>query len=161
MIHVRRLICLLLLSTLITGSVLAQKRPRADSDYERPQARSRSLFAGAAATGTRNHPRRGSYRRLRLPAGRAPYRKYRPAPGRLSASPGRHRICCRRDAQAGPGSAPGASAGPALDPRGRIGRTGGVSRTSSGKHAENRADRARRKSSHSARGNYGRSGRGQ
>ena len=37
LIHARRLICLLLLSTLFTGSVLAQKRPRADSDYERPQ----------------------------------------------------------------------------------------------------------------------------
>jgi carboxypeptidase Q len=39
LIHLRSVICLLILSTLVTGSVLAQKpRPRADSDYERPQA---------------------------------------------------------------------------------------------------------------------------
>ena len=38
MIHVRSVICLLLLSTLFTAPVRAQKRPRADSDYERPQA---------------------------------------------------------------------------------------------------------------------------
>ena len=38
MIHVRSVICLLMLSTLFTAPVRAQKRPRADSDYERPQA---------------------------------------------------------------------------------------------------------------------------
>jgi len=38
LIHARSVSGLLLLSTLITGPVLAQKRPRADSDYERPQA---------------------------------------------------------------------------------------------------------------------------
>ena len=38
MIHPRIVSRLLLLSTLISGSVSAQKRPRADSDYERPQA---------------------------------------------------------------------------------------------------------------------------
>jgi carboxypeptidase Q len=38
LIHARSVSGLLLLSTLITGLVLAQKRPRADSDYERPQA---------------------------------------------------------------------------------------------------------------------------
>src|SRR6266849_6658147 len=36
LIHLRSVSCLLMLSTLVTGSVLAQKRPRADSD--RPQA---------------------------------------------------------------------------------------------------------------------------
>ena len=38
MIHLRSVSCLLLLSMLVTGSVLAQKRPRADSDYDRPRA---------------------------------------------------------------------------------------------------------------------------
>lgn len=38
MIHLRSVRCLLMLSTLVTPSVLAQKRPRADSDYQRPQA---------------------------------------------------------------------------------------------------------------------------
>jgi hypothetical protein len=38
LIHVRSVICLLMLSTLFTAPVRAQKRPRADSDYERPQA---------------------------------------------------------------------------------------------------------------------------
>lgn len=38
MIHLRSVSCLLMLSMLVTGSVLAQKRPRADSDYDRPQA---------------------------------------------------------------------------------------------------------------------------
>ena len=38
MIHLRSVSCLLMLSTLVTGSVLAQKRPRADSDYDPPQA---------------------------------------------------------------------------------------------------------------------------
>ena len=39
MIHLRSMRRLLMLSMLVTGSVLAQKpRPRADSDYERPQA---------------------------------------------------------------------------------------------------------------------------